>query len=194
MTCNVAPVRGVPGRNPNTFHCRYCGEFESLGHVLGFCHHGELLRNRRHSETRQLIANALKEKGYNVQEEVTGLSETGSVRRIDIIAINETTSEGYIIDPTIRFEKDTRQADLVHQEKCDIYNPTINFYKSKFNVRTLSVIGLLFGARGTLVKNYIKFRKKFNLSKSLDYKITLSILKYSIYILRNHLYGTNCNT
>src|SRR3978361_2146605 len=139
------------------------------------------------------MSNAFREKGYNVQEEVTGLSETGSIRRIDIIAINVATSDGLIIDPTIRFENDTRQADLVHQEKCDIYNPTINFYKSKFNVKSLSVIGLLFGARGTLVKNYIVFRKKFGLPKSLDNKITLSILKYSIYILRDHLYGINCN-
>ena len=190
MTCNVAPVRSVPGRNPNTFHCRYCSEIETLGHVLGYCRHGELLRNRRHNEVRQLIACALRDKGYNVQEEVIGLSESGSIRRIDIIAIDEAKSDGFIIDPTIRFESDTNQAEKVHEEKCNIYNPTINFYKSKFNVKNLSVIGLFFGARGTLVKKYIAFRKKFHLPKALDQKITMTILKYSVYLLRNHLYGT----
>ena len=51
------------------------------------------------------------------------------------------------------------------------------------------MIGLLFGARGTLVKEFIKFRKKFKLDKSIEKEIVISILRNTVYILRNHLYG-----
>ena len=191
MTCNVAAVRAVPGRSIHTSHCRRCNEFESLAHVLGYCSYGELARIKRHNVIRSLIADSLRHVGLEVHEEVVGLSSADSIRRIDIIAINRNKSIGYIIDPTIRFEDNLDQPELVHKEKVLIYEPTIQFYKQKFSVNSIEITGLFFGSRGTLTKNYVDFRKFFKLPKSLDYNIVLTILKSSVYILRNHLFGVN---
>ena len=40
--------------------------------------------------------------------------------------------EGIIIDPTVRFEKDVNQPKAVHEEKVNIYTPTIDFFKDKY--------------------------------------------------------------
>lgn len=190
MTCNVSAVRAVPGRSMNnTIHCRHCNEFESLAHVLGYCGFGETARIKRHNEVRTMIANSLRSSGLEVHEEIIGISGKDSLRRIDMIAIDRIKNTAFIIDPTIRFEQNSDQPNLVHEEKRKIYEPTIPFYKSKFKVDNISVIGLLFGSRGTLTQNYIHFRKKFKLPKSLDYDIVLKILKSSVYILRHHLFG-----
>lgn len=140
-----------------------------------------------------MIAQALKEKGWEVHEEVCGLSDTDSIRRIDIIAIDRLKNVAFIIDPTIRFENSKLQPESVHSEKCKIYEPTIPFYKNKFNLKEIKIIGLFFGARGTLAKKYIDFRKEFKLRQSLDNEIVLKILKSSVYILRHHLFGVKQN-
>lgn len=189
MTCNVAAVRAVPGRSTSTNLCRYCREFESLAHVLCYCEHGETARIKRHNDIRQLIAQALRDKDFEVHEEVCGLSEADSIRRIDMIAIDRKKNIAFIIDPTVRFENSREQPDKVHLEKVRIYEPTIPHYKAKFNISEITIIGLFFGARGTLTKYYINFRKKFKLRSSLDSEIVLKILKSSVYILRNHLFG-----
>lgn len=46
---------------------------------------------------------------------------------------------GYIIDSAIRCEQKLKQAQKVHSEKCKMYNPTINCYKTKFDVSEISV-------------------------------------------------------
>lgn len=131
----------------------------------------------------------MRDKGFEVHEEVCGLSEADSIRRIDMIAIDRERNNAFIIDPTVRFENSRDQPDRVHLEKVRIYEPTIPYYKTKFKVSDIKIIGLFFGARGTLVKHYVNFRKSFKLRSSLDNEIVLKILKSSVYILRNHLFG-----
>ncbi|KAJ4429926.1 hypothetical protein ANN_22130 [Periplaneta americana] len=93
MSCNVTAVRSVPGRTFSTTRCRHpgCSETETLGHVLGFCKKGELLRNNRHHRARTAIANLLRNRGWEVHEEIHCVSEDDSHRRVDIIAINRRT-------------------------------------------------------------------------------------------------------
>ncbi|KAJ4440257.1 hypothetical protein ANN_08396 [Periplaneta americana] len=120
MVGNVAAVRAIPGRSMDSNRCRHCfNEIETLAHVLGSCPHGEILRNARHHKIRSAIALALRDKGYTTYEEIYGLSETGSCRRVDILAFNNTT--GDIIDPTIRFELNTTQPEDANNEKNQIY-------------------------------------------------------------------------
>ncbi|KAJ4439247.1 hypothetical protein ANN_07367 [Periplaneta americana] len=110
MSCNLTGVRSVPGRAFSTTRCRQpdCNETETLGHVLGFCRKGELLRNRHH-RVRGAIACLLRNKGWEVHEEVHCISEDDSHRRADIIAINRQQQKAIIIDPTIRMERDLNQ-------------------------------------------------------------------------------------
>ena len=190
MTCNVAPVRAIPGRTQDNNRCRRChSEIETLSHVLGSCPFGETLRNSRHHKIRSTIARALQKNGYTTYEEVHGIAENGSVRRIDIIAFKPGASEGYIIDPTIRFESHIGQAEEVDAEKKCIYEPTIPYYKTSYKLLDIEVIGLMVGARGTITKHFVSFWKRFNLPSATLQDIALETLKRSLQILRHHLYS-----
>ncbi|KAJ4427579.1 hypothetical protein ANN_25227 [Periplaneta americana] len=94
-----------------------------------------------------LIATALKKKSWIVEEDVFCLATNGSSRRIDIIAYSQTTKKGYIIDPTIRIETGSSQPEDVNQEKINIYLPTVDYFKVKYQLENIEVIGLLIGAR-----------------------------------------------
>ncbi|KAJ4451318.1 hypothetical protein ANN_02779 [Periplaneta americana] len=136
---------------------RCLSEIETLGHVLGACPYGETLRLHRHHAIRTKLADALRKLKYTVYEEVHGTADNGSNRRIDIIAISESLSQGMIIDPTIRFETYKGQPADVHEEKRAIYVPTIPYYKDKYQLHDISVTGLMFGARGTIPNFSILF-------------------------------------
>ncbi|KAJ4452186.1 hypothetical protein ANN_03704 [Periplaneta americana] len=112
----------------------YCNEIETLAHVLGSCQHGELLRNSRHHNIRKLIAQALRNKSFEVHEEVHCVaSEGGGIRRADIVALDKTNSKGFILDPTVRFEMSQTQPSEVNKEKQQIYEPTIPYFRE--NIR-----------------------------------------------------------
>jgi len=70
MTGSVTAVRVNHGRNTGTNRCRIpsCDEIETIGHVLGACRQGELLRHNRHNNIRKIIANALRNRGWKVIE------------------------------------------------------------------------------------------------------------------------------
>ncbi|KAJ4435055.1 hypothetical protein ANN_23629 [Periplaneta americana] len=125
-------------------------EIETLGRVLGACPYGETLRIHRHHAIRTKLADALRKLKYTVYEEVHETADNGSNRRIDIIAISESLSQGIIIDPTITFETYKGQPEDVHEEKRTIYVPTFLYYKDKYQLHDISVTGLMFGARGTI--------------------------------------------
>ncbi|KAJ4443587.1 hypothetical protein ANN_05261 [Periplaneta americana] len=146
-----------------------CPENETLAHVQGQCDHELLLRNARHDKVRSLIAIALKKKSWEVEEEVSSIATNGSSRRIDILMYSKTTKHGFIIDPRNRYERSAYQPEEVLQEKKDIYGPTIEYFKEKYHLKHIEVIGLFIGARGVIPKlfNNLMFRKQFDLPKSL---------------------------
>ncbi|KAJ4427892.1 hypothetical protein ANN_23900 [Periplaneta americana] len=166
-----------------------CQETETLAHVQGQCNRGLLLRSARHHHVRSLIANALRKKSWIVEEEVFCLATNGSSRRIDIIAYSQTTKKGYIIDPTIRIETGSSQPEDVNQEKINIYLPTVDYFKAKYQLEDIEVIGLLIGARGVIPKFFESFKKTFELPQTLTADIITSVLKRSCQILnyRNYL-------
>ncbi|KAJ4450433.1 hypothetical protein ANN_01857 [Periplaneta americana] len=117
MNCNTIPVRTLPGRTLDSTRCRRCDEQETLLHVLGFCHHGELLRINRYNTVRSLIAASIRQNAsYEVYEEVGCVSSHGSARRADII-IDRQKDKGVIPDPTIRFEMHEQQPQEVCRQK-----------------------------------------------------------------------------
>lgn len=123
MIGQVAGVRGVPGRSKDGRQCRYCTEtyvYESLSHVLGSCPRGQPLRIARHNIVRSTYAYEIRKKGcktYDVYEEKECIADDGSTRRVDILAIDEKTKSGIILDPTIRFETSLNQDLEVDVEK-----------------------------------------------------------------------------
>lgn len=196
MSTNTAAVRSIPGRSQDGAQCRRCHNgietnqnIETLAHILGSCPYNHLLRVNRHNKVRSLIAQALK-RDFEVYEEVNGLSEDGSVRRIDMIAIDRGKKKGIIVDPTIRFEMNCGQPTEVDMEKKKIYEPTIPYYKNKYGLQEIEVIGLMIGARGSLTSMFILFCERFNIPKDVMKQIVLCTVRSSIAILRNHIYNS----
>ncbi|KAJ4436583.1 hypothetical protein ANN_16616 [Periplaneta americana] len=104
--------------------------------------------------------------------------------RIDIIEYSQTTKKGYIIDPTIRIETGSSQPEDVNQEKINIYLPTVDYFKAKYQLENIELIGLLIGARGVISKFFESFRKTFELPQTLTADIITSVLKRSHQILK----------
>lgn len=190
MVGNVAAVRNTPGRSSGTNRCRItsCNEIETLPHVLGFCHHGELLRHQRHNKIVQILGKALRKRKWTVVVEFHCLSDDGSTRRVDLLVYDETTRNGYILDPTVRFETSQDQAEEVNEEKQSIYEPCIPDIQAKCKLKNIEVIGLLVGARGTIPKFFSEICKKFKIEKSVVEEIGIEAVRGSSRILANHLY------
>ncbi|KAJ4427564.1 hypothetical protein ANN_25212, partial [Periplaneta americana] len=79
MNCNTIPVRTLPGRTLDSTRCRRCDEQETLPHVLGFCHHGELLRINRHNTVRSLIAASIRQNALRFMRRVLEREPTVSI-------------------------------------------------------------------------------------------------------------------
>ena len=137
------------------------------------------------------LANSLRSKGLEVYEEVHCLADGDSNRRIDIIAINRQKASADIVDPTIRFEVSLNQPNEVDLEKKKNYEPSIPYFLEKYNLKKISVTGLFFGSRGTISKFFVTWRNKYKIEKSVQEEIIFTVIKYSVAILRNHLYGLN---
>jgi hypothetical protein len=195
MTANVVAVRTLPGRelkpqgqNCNT-HCRRCGdEPEFLSHVLGHCRLNMNLVTARHNRVRTMIANGFRSKGFTVHEEVTCYDTDLQLRRCDILVIDDKKKTGLLIDPTIRFEhSDGDQFADVDREKKDIYEPCVSYLVDEYALTSISVHGLYFGARGTIVRPVADFFRKHQLPTSLLTDIVLSIINDSAHIISCHL-------
>ncbi|KAJ4439736.1 hypothetical protein ANN_07864 [Periplaneta americana] len=189
MTSHVSSARSLPGRTRDKILCRRCHrEPETLAHVLGSCPHGEVLGNSRHHRIRSMIAEQFRSINFQVFEEVHGLADNGSTRRIDMIDIPPNNNNGYIIDPTVRFEKQKSQPEDVNREK-NIYVRTVPYFMDKYGLQQIEVIGLMVGARGTIPGFFFQTWQRFGLQRKATDDIVLAALRGSIFILRNHLYG-----
>lgn len=111
---------------------------------------GELLRHYRHNRIVRIIANTLLDRHWKVIEEFDCVSSDGSKRRVDIIAYEENSKNGFIIDPTVRYEKNLLQPKEVNPEKQRIYEPCVWDIQQRCKLKKLEVIGLFVGARGTI--------------------------------------------
>ena len=71
------------------------------------------------------------------------------------------------------------------------YNPTIDYYKTKYKVDNLLVMGFIFGAWGTIPKFLSRLWKSMGLDKTTLLRLIIIAIRGSVSILRNHLYGYN---
>jgi len=105
--------------------------------------------------------------------------------------VDHKNKVGYILDPTIRLEYAHNQDMEVDKEKKNIYNPCIKDLKSRYKFdHPIEVIGLFFGARGTITKYCTDIlTKTLKLRSEICYQIALASLKGSVSILKHHLYN-----
>ena len=92
-------------------------ERETLSHVLGFCHQGDLLRNNR----RYLIMNKIAAGVKMNSKKFTAPLPTTVIDEQIFFAVDRIKKLGYISDPTVRFETYGEQPLDVDMEKKQIY-------------------------------------------------------------------------
>ena len=111
----------------------------------------------------------MKSVGFEVSEEVHCVAENGSTRRVDIIAYDTAFKKGYILDPTVCFERGDAEQQAMETDlrKKEIHEPCRTFFKDKYSLDEIEVIGLYVGARGTLTKFFFNFISRFELAKVL---------------------------
>ena len=159
--------------------------------MLGKCRKGELLRTKRHHRVCDLIAEELRVAGLSATREDFVRTNEGDSRFSDIVAISNEGISGYILDPTIRFERDLQQPGAVNEEKRQHYIPTLGEYRERHpRVKHWHVFGLMFGARGVVPKFTADvLTKSLKLPRKLLTDISHSIVKDSIALLNTHLYA-----
>ena len=69
---------------------------------------------------RSKLATALKNKGWQVREQLHCVTSTGSSRRVDILALSSNSKQVIITDPTIRMEQGYDQPKEVDAENKKI--------------------------------------------------------------------------
>lgn len=200
LSTNYANLVGVPGVNEQSQdrRCRRCrSETQSReipSHVLGFCKFGDKRRNDRHHRIKHQIRQLMRNKGFHCEDEVSCVDGEGRNRRIDILAFEPHTDRAFIIDPTIRYETNRDMDGEVQAEKHGIYASCIPDIAKKyehFGRRVFEVIGLWFGARGTVSTGVLNFFDRFSLPKNILPEMTETILADSVRMINHHIYASN---
>ena len=190
---NLAGVRGAKNKNPRNTRCRHCGyQKETPSHVLGKCDFGNKQRIARHHRVKHRLNSLLSQNGYTCFDEAWCTDSQGSEKRADIIAFANKSKKAYVIDPTVRFETSDDDLDeKIQEEKEMIYRDCFADLEKrypKFGKREWKVIGLWFGARGTISKSVQQFFADFGLPTDVLPEIAESVLSDSIHILNRHIY------
>ncbi|KAJ4438047.1 hypothetical protein ANN_13986 [Periplaneta americana] len=84
---------------------------------------------------------------------------------VDIIAYSQTTKKGYIIDPTIRVETGSSQPEDVNKEKINIYLPTVDYFKAKYQLENIEDRDK--GSTKVHLQDTVEEMKKFNARRKL---------------------------
>ena len=196
LNTNYANLAGVPGTNSFASNrCRRChSEIETPSHVLGACDFGGNQRNERHHAVKYKLNALLKAKGLECFDEASCVDNSGSKRRIDILAFDPKSNKAFLIDPTVRFETNRDMDSIVQKDKADIYE---HCYKDlaerykQYGIREYEVIGLWIGARGTISSSMVDFFDRFQLDKSKLPAIAEMVLSVSIRIIHHHIYASS---
>ena len=146
----------------------------------------------RHHRVKHRLNSLLTSNGFTCFDEAWCTDSQGSEKRADIIAFENNTKKAYVIDPTVRFETNDDDLDeKIQKEKDEIYGTCFADLEKRyagFGKREWKVIGLWFGARGTISKGVKKFFADFGLPMDMLPEIAESVLSDSIHILNRHIY------
>ena len=146
----------------------------------------------RHNAVKYELPKLLEAKGFTCLDEVGCKDHCGRNRRIDILAFKEGESKAYIIDPTIRFETNEDLDKTVQSDKNKIYRGCAADLAQRFQGKRLvefEVIGLWWGARGTVGPSVLEFFMRFDLPKKRIVWLTEMVMTASLNLLHQHIYG-----
>jgi len=197
LNCGYVNLVGVPfvqtiGGQAATL-CRRCHrETETPAHVLGICPFNERLRIRRHDKIKTKLAELLRDKGYHCVVEAHCKDGDGCNRFVDILAAKAGQRTAFIVDPTIRWESNRDVGEEVQRDKTSTYESCVADIKQNYSFvynKDIEVVGLWWGARGTVTTQVANFFDRLGLDKSKLPEMAESILVDSIGMLRHHING-----
>ena len=187
----VPGVRTVGGEGANL--CRRCHtEPEKPCHVLGSCPYGALLRNQRHHKLKNRLADLLREKGFQCTVEAHCVDGLGSNRFIDILAVKPGSHTAFIVDPTVRYESNHDVAAEVQADKEGTYLSCIPDLRRKYRQignKTVEVVGLWMGARGTISSQFLAFFDRVGLDRKHLPELAVTVLADSVGMIHHHISG-----
>lgn len=158
-------------------------------HVAGFCRENNGQITARHDWLKLKIANLLEASGYTVAIEVGCLDTTRTQRRVDIVALHQTTDTALAIDVTIRWESNRDVGSEVEVEKEGIYSPCVPDLDHRYPGRRWSVFGLWCGSRGCISSQLVSFFNQFNLPREELVVISEKVLAKTLQIIHYHIYS-----
>ncbi|KAJ4433339.1 hypothetical protein ANN_15598 [Periplaneta americana] len=94
-----------------------------------------------------------------------------------------TLKQGIIVDPTIRFEVECHQSAEVHLEKKSIYEPTVNYFKLKYDLIQVEVKRTIY-KKPCLTKCLVSLRLNSSLFRQslmladVSYGLNFRLIKY----------------
>lgn len=169
MSMNSMSSHTTRDRNQGSRHCRYpiCSErqtSETLPHIRGTCPKMKGLKNSAHYKVRTQVSNLFRNKGLDIFEEVhceqTMDRQNPRNRRVDIMVIGRRKGTGIIIDPTIRWETNKDDQNImINEGNCNIYLPTVPYFQQKYTINEWEVVGLWFGVRVLLLGSSYDFSR-----------------------------------
>ena len=109
-----------------------------------------------------------------------------------ILAYHPRDNTVYIIDPTVRWETNDDLDAKVQKDKQDIYESCFDDLAQRYPAiqgREREVIGLWFGARGTVSTRLVQFFDRFKLERKKLVEISESVLAESIRMIHFHIYS-----
>jgi len=95
-----------------------------------------------------------------------------------------------ILDLTLRWKTNADNQDkLVNKEKKSIYEPTVPFFKEKYQINNWKVHGLWFGAHGSTSRLLRDFFKNEALELRELKEMCLAVMRNTLNIIHKHLYS-----
>ncbi|CAN0600844.1 unnamed protein product, partial [Ectocarpus sp. 12 AP-2014] len=150
-------------------------------------------RISRHHHVKHRLASLMEKKGFVCVDEAYCADSDSRNRFIDILAFDSKSDKAYLIDPTVRYESNRDVAKEVRREKAAIYEKCIADieakYESQFGKRQYEVIGLWFGARGTVSQQLVDFFERFELDKETLVEMAEAVISMSVQMVHHHIYG-----
>jgi len=129
------------------------------------------MRIKRHDDIKNLIANRV-DKNYTIFNEPT-VNVRGELKKPDLVIKDQRRL--LVVNVTIRYENEA-SLRKAFKKKIDKYRETAEYIKNRTGCAEASVIPIVVGSRGTILKETVKNFKKLKI-KNKDI-LTISIIAY----------------
>ena len=122
------------------------------------------------------------------------MENTSTMSAVLTVYINRTLTCVLKFNPTIRFESNEDVGRMIQVEKEAIYSGCSGDLKKSFPqypIQNIEILGLWFGARGTISPQIVSLFNRFGLDESHLVGMAESVVIDSIKMIHHHIYASN---